>query len=130
MIENCLIIPAQAQNSANLHCIHTKKLSCLKSCVEFDMNDILYEIKNLHYFKDSLTFGVKAVLTSLFCTGFAVPRKLLAIIQSGHLCYLNPTSNKGTDHPISQKQFHYNICLKIIALYHKAAVIDHATQNT
>ena len=46
----------------NLYCIHTKKLSCLKSGVEFDMNDILYEFKNLHHFKDSLTFGVKAVL--------------------------------------------------------------------
>ena len=47
-----------------LYCIHTKKLSCLKSGVEFDMNDILYEFKNLHHFKDSLTFGVKAVLVS------------------------------------------------------------------
>ena len=27
-----------------------KKLSCLKSGVEFDMNDILYEFKNLHHF--------------------------------------------------------------------------------
>ena len=27
-----------------LYCIHTKKLSCLKSGVEFDMNDILYEL--------------------------------------------------------------------------------------
>ena len=26
------------------------------------MNDILYEFKNLHHFKDSLTFGVKVVL--------------------------------------------------------------------
>ena len=43
-----------------LYCIHTKKLSCLKSGVEFDMNDILYEFKDLHHFKDSLTFGVKA----------------------------------------------------------------------
>ena len=33
-----------------LYCIHTKKLSCLKSGVEFDMNDILYEYKNLHHF--------------------------------------------------------------------------------
>ena len=33
-----------------LYCIHTKKLSCLKSGVEFDMNDILYEFKNLHHF--------------------------------------------------------------------------------
>ena len=33
-----------------LYCIHTKKLSCLKSGVEFDMNDILYEFKNLHQF--------------------------------------------------------------------------------
>ena len=28
------------------------------------MNDILYEFKNLHHFKDSLTFGVKAILVS------------------------------------------------------------------
>ena len=33
-----------------LYCIRTKKLSCLKSRVEFDMNDILYEFKNLHHF--------------------------------------------------------------------------------
>ena len=33
-----------------LCCIHTKKLSCLKSGVEFDMNDILYEFKNLDHF--------------------------------------------------------------------------------
>ena len=37
-----------------------QKLSCLKSGAEFDMNDILYEFKNLHHFKDSLTFGVNA----------------------------------------------------------------------
>ena len=36
-------------------------LSCLKSGVEFDMNDILYEFKNLHHFLDSLTSGVNAV---------------------------------------------------------------------
>ena len=30
-------------------CIHTKKISFLKSGVEFDMNDILYEFKNLHH---------------------------------------------------------------------------------
>ena len=30
--------------------IHTKKLSCLKYVVEFDMNDILYEFKNLPHF--------------------------------------------------------------------------------
>ena len=29
------------------------------------MNDSLYEFKNLHHFKDSLTFGVKAVLDSI-----------------------------------------------------------------
>ena len=46
----------------NINCIHTKKLSCLKSGAEFDMNDSLYEFKNLHHFKDSLTFGVKAVI--------------------------------------------------------------------
>ena len=34
----------------DLYCIHTKTLSCLKSGVEFDMNDILYEFKNLHHF--------------------------------------------------------------------------------
>ena len=33
-----------------LYCIYTIKLSCLKSGVEFDMNDILYEFKNLHHF--------------------------------------------------------------------------------
>ena len=33
-----------------LYCIHTKKLSCFKSDVEFDMNDILYELQNLHHF--------------------------------------------------------------------------------
>ena len=47
---------------SRLYCIHTKKLSCLKSGAESDMNDILYEFKNLHHFYDSLTFGVKAVL--------------------------------------------------------------------
>ena len=30
-----------------LYCIHTKKLSCLKSGVQFDMNDNLYEFKYL-----------------------------------------------------------------------------------
>ena len=44
-----------------LYCIHTKKLSCLKSGVKFDMNDILYEFKNLHHFQDNLTFGVNEV---------------------------------------------------------------------
>ena len=29
-------------NIARLYCIHTKKLSCLKSRVEFDMNDNLH----------------------------------------------------------------------------------------
>ena len=33
-----------------LYCIHTKKLSRLKSGVEFDMNDIFYEFKYLHHF--------------------------------------------------------------------------------
>ena len=33
-----------------LYCIHTKKLSCLKSGAEFYMNDILNEFKNLHHF--------------------------------------------------------------------------------
>ena len=28
-----------------LYCIHTRKLSCLKSGVEFEMNDIFYEFK-------------------------------------------------------------------------------------
>ena len=32
------------------HCIHTKKLSSLRSGVEFDMNDIFYEFKYLHHF--------------------------------------------------------------------------------
>ena len=35
---------------SNLYCIHTKKLSCLKSGVEFVMNDNLYEFKYLHHF--------------------------------------------------------------------------------
>ena len=34
----------------DLYCIHTKKLSCLKSGVESDMNYILYEFKYLHHF--------------------------------------------------------------------------------
>ena len=33
-----------------LYCIHTKKLNCLRSGVEFDMNDIFYEFKYLHHF--------------------------------------------------------------------------------
>ena len=32
-----------------------QKLSCLKSVVEFDMNDILYEFKNLHHFYTNYT---------------------------------------------------------------------------
>ena len=35
---------------SDLHCIHTKKLSCLRSSVEFDMNDIFYEFKYLRHF--------------------------------------------------------------------------------
>ena len=31
-------------------CIQTKKLSCLRSDVEFDMNGIFYEFKKLHHF--------------------------------------------------------------------------------
>ena len=42
--------------------IHTKTLNCLRSGVEFDMNDIFYEFKRLHHFQDSLTFGVNVVL--------------------------------------------------------------------
>ena len=34
----------------DLHCIHTKKLSRLKSGVEFEMNEIFYEFKYLHHF--------------------------------------------------------------------------------
>ena len=60
---NCLAF-VTSLTDCKLYCIHTKKLSCLKSGVEFDMNDILYEFKNLHHFKDSLIFGVKAVLVS------------------------------------------------------------------
>ena len=48
----------------NLYCNHTKKLSCLISGVEFDMNDIFYEFKYLHHFLDSLSFGVNPVLNS------------------------------------------------------------------
>ena len=33
-----------------LYCIHTKKLHCLRSGVEFDMNDIFYEFKYFHHF--------------------------------------------------------------------------------
>ena len=44
--------------AAYIYCIHTKKLSCLKSGAEFYMNDILNEFKNLHL----LTFDMKAVL--------------------------------------------------------------------
>ena len=33
-----------------LYCIHTEKLSCLGSGVEFNMNDIFYEFKCLHHF--------------------------------------------------------------------------------
>ena len=43
-------LPDSLKKNAVLYCIHTKKLSCLKSGVEFDMNDILYEFKNLHHF--------------------------------------------------------------------------------
>ena len=39
------------------------KVSCLKSGVEFGMNDIFYEFKYLHHFEGSLTFGVNVVLT-------------------------------------------------------------------
>ena len=45
----------------DLYCIQTKNLSCLKSGVEFDMNDIFYEFKYLHHFYDSLMFGVNAL---------------------------------------------------------------------
>ena len=43
-----------------LYCIHTKKLSCLKSAVAFDMNDILYEFKN--YITFSLPCSTKSKL--------------------------------------------------------------------
>ena len=39
-----------ATDVTDLYRIHTKKLSCLKSGVEFYMNDILNEFKNLHQF--------------------------------------------------------------------------------
>ena len=34
----------------HLYYIHSKKLNCLRSGVEFDMNDIFYEFKYLHHF--------------------------------------------------------------------------------
>ena len=40
-----------------------QKVSCLKSGVEFGMNDIFYEFKYLHHFEGSLTFGVNVVLS-------------------------------------------------------------------
>ena len=46
----------------DLYCIHTKKLSRLKSGEDFDVNDMFYEFKYLHHFWDRLTFGVNAVL--------------------------------------------------------------------
>ena len=60
-----LYLEPKISKCSHLYFIHTKKLGCLKSGAEFDMNDILYELKNLHHFKDSLTFGVNAVLNSL-----------------------------------------------------------------
>ena len=45
-----LALVSVATHIADLYCIHTKKLTCLKSGVEFDMNDILYEFKYLHHF--------------------------------------------------------------------------------
>ena len=44
------LTPSQLEFLNLWYCIHTKKLSCLKSGVEFDMNDILYEFKSLHHF--------------------------------------------------------------------------------
>ena len=49
-----------------IYCIHTKTLSCLRSSVEFDMNDIFYEFKYSHHFQESLPFGVNAVLNYSF----------------------------------------------------------------
>ena len=46
-----VVVPSYRSVSRNLlYCIHTKKLSCLKSGVEFDMNDNLYEFKYLDHF--------------------------------------------------------------------------------
>ena len=61
--------------SCFLYCIHTKKLSCLKSGVEFDMNDILYEFKNLHHFRQ-LNFWCECGINSIFKATFEVSSKL------------------------------------------------------
>ena len=45
-----ILDPEIAHQKIILHSHQNKKLSCLKSGVEFDMNDILYEFKNLHHF--------------------------------------------------------------------------------
>ena len=53
MVSAPRILVLNFEPTCQLYCIHTKKLSCLsclKSGVEFDMNDILYEFKNLHHF--------------------------------------------------------------------------------
>ena len=43
-------IQYRSQSLLNLYYIHTKTLNYLRSGVEFDMNDIFYEFKHLHYF--------------------------------------------------------------------------------
>ena len=43
-------------DGSTLYCIHTKKLSCLRSGVEFDMNDIFYEFKYLQPLLRPLNF--------------------------------------------------------------------------
>ena len=45
-----VVTKTMVDTKCDLYRIHTKKLSCLKSGVEFDMNDIFYEFKYLLYF--------------------------------------------------------------------------------
>ena len=59
-----------------LYCIHTKKLSCLKSGVEFDMNHILYEYKELTPFLRQLNFsGVNAVINFRSCSKNSIEKQ-------------------------------------------------------
>ena len=44
------VTKTMVDTKCDLYRIHTKTLSCLKSGVKFDMNDIFYEFKYLHYF--------------------------------------------------------------------------------
>ena len=46
----CRHLTTFPQNVFMLYCIHIQKLSCLRSGVKFDTNDIFYEFKYLHHF--------------------------------------------------------------------------------